>query len=73
MRDRECTSGEARVAYLQDLHEDVRRFTDQAASNAFMPNFEDYIICADGVRDVARGQPSPDDPIQEYVDESYQN
>lgn len=60
---------EARVAYLQDVHKDVRRFTDQAATNNFMPVFQDYNICADGVRDVIRLQPSPADPIREYVDE----
>jgi hypothetical protein len=60
---------EARVAYLQDVREDVRRFTGQAATNNFMPVFEDYNICADGLRDVIRLQPSPADPIRKYVDE----
>ncbi len=67
--DRDCDASEAREAFLQEVREDVRRFKARAATTGFIPNFDDFIVSAVGVRSIVKGRPPPQDPVLAYVDE----
>lgn len=70
--ERGCSSDEARVLFLNEVREDVRRFIArvEAAEAGFMPQFEDFVVSAPGIRRAVQGQPSPADAVTAYVDEA---
>ncbi|KAK4194457.1 interferon-inducible GTPase-domain-containing protein [Triangularia verruculosa] len=71
MGERNWTSDRARITFLRDTHEDVRKFVSQStlAGTGLDPHFSDLIISAHNVRRLVKGEPSPVDAVQAFVDE----